>query len=307
MTSLKQILRRVSAAIGAVALGVTLPGSAPAEDMRVVNPANAASKGPALWKVVDKDTTIYLFGTVHALPKDVQWMDDEIGGALANADELVTEVDLKSATGASPAIMQIATLPEGRNLREMMAAPDRTAYEAAMTGLGLPVAAFDRLEPWYAALMLSTLPLMRDGYSPETGVESVLEKQFDAARPRAALETVEFQLGLFDGLPMDTQLTYLGQVVATVPDMKSKLDQMVARWLVGDADSLARLMNEEETDPMLLERLLIQRNRTWAGWIGQRLDKPGTVFIAVGAGHLAGADSVQAILAQRGIRTDRVQ
>lgn len=307
MTSLKQILRRVSAAIGAVALGVTLPGSAAAEDMRVETRSDAAPNGPALWKVTDKDTTIYLFGTVHALPKDVQWMDDEIRSALANADELVTEVDLKSASGASPAIMQIATLPDGRNLREMMPAADRTAYEAAMTGLGLPVAAFDRLEPWYAALMLSTLPLMRDGYSPETGVESVLEKQFDAARPRDALETVEYQLGLFDGLPMDTQLAYLGQVVTSVPDMKSKLDEMVARWLVGDADSLARLMNEEETDPMLLERLLIQRNRTWAGWINQRLNKPGTVFIAVGAGHLAGADSVQEILAQRGIRTDRVQ
>lgn len=307
MTSLKQILRRLSAAIGAVALGLAVTGAAPAQLVQTDAPAGEAAKGPALWRVADQDTTIYLFGTVHALPREVEWMDSEIGGALASADELVTEVDIKSAAGASPAIMELAVLPEGQNLRDLMAAPDRAAYEGAMTALGLPPAAFDRFEPWYAALMLSMLPLMREGYLPDTGVEAVLDKRFDAKRPRGALETVEYQLGLFDGLPMDRQLTYLAQVVGTVPEMKLKLDAMVGRWLVGDADALAHLMNEEETDPVLLERLLVQRNRNWAGWIGHRLERPGTVFIAVGAGHLAGDESVQQILAERGIKAHRVQ
>jgi len=106
---------------------------------------------------------------------------------------------------------------------------------------------------------------------------------------------------------METQLFYLRQVVQGVPDMKAKLDEMIARWLEGDADALARLINEEETDPVLMDRLLTQRNVNWAEWIGQRLDKPGTVFMAVGAGHLAGDESVQSMLTRRGITVTRVQ
>ena len=82
---------------------------------------------------------------------------------------------------------------------------------------------------------------------------------------------------------------------------------MVDAWKRGDADSLARLMNEEEDEPELMERLLTNRNKAWADWVKARLDKPGTVFVAVGAGHLAGNGSVQEQLATRGIATTRVQ
>jgi uncharacterized protein YbaP (TraB family) len=81
---------------------------------------------------------------------------------------------------------------------------------------------------------------------------------------------------------------------------------MVAEWLEGDAEALAALLQEGETDPVLFDRLVSARNRNWANWIAQRLDRPGTVFLAVGAGHLAGRDSVQDDLAARGIAALRV-
>jgi uncharacterized protein YbaP (TraB family) len=52
--------------------------------------------------------------------------------------------------------------------------------------------------------------------------------------------------------------------------------------------------------------LLVDRNVNWAEWIDTRLDKPGVVFMGVGAGHLGGSDSVQAILAKRGIKSARI-
>ncbi len=81
---------------------------------------------------------------------------------------------------------------------------------------------------------------------------------------------------------------------------------MKAEWLAGDADALGELMNEEMDDPALYERLLVNRNRNWVNWIENRLEEPGTVFIAVGAGHLAGEGSVQQILAERGLTAERV-
>ena len=87
-----------------------------------------------------------------------------------------------------------------------------------------------------------------------------------------------------------------------------QLDEMVAAWSVGDAEKLAVLMNDWlKDDPTLAERLLYGRNRNWAAWIDDRLDRPGTVFLAVGAGHLAGAQSVQDALARRGIESVRVK
>ena len=305
MNWLKQILRRAAAIGAALSLGSAMPGFATPEAL-----APAASEertGPALWKVADDDTTIYIFGTVHALPEKIEWMDETIADALDKSDELVTEIDIADAANAGSAVASLAMLPEGRNLRDMLGPEDRKAYEAALAQLGMPLSSFDRFEPWFASLTLTTLPLIQQGYAPEAGVENTLAGKFAQGRQRAALETVQYQLGLFDSLPMETQLSYLRQVVQGVPEMKAKLDEMIARWLEGDADALAKLMNEEEIDPVLMDRLLTQRNLNWAEWIGQRLDKPGTVFMAVGAGHLAGDESVQSMLAKRGITVTRVQ
>ncbi len=85
------------------------------------------------------------------------------------------------------------------------------------------------------------------------------------------------------------------------------MDRMVDEWLEGDADGLAALLNEGLTDPVLAEALLYARNDRWAEWIDTRMDSPGTVFVAVGAGHLAGAKSVQDYLTARGFTVDRVQ
>jgi uncharacterized protein YbaP (TraB family) len=82
----------------------------------------------------------------------------------------------------------------------------------------------------------------------------------------------------------------------------------VRLWASGDTDRLAAQLNEDlRTTPRLAQLLLTDRNARWADWIAARLDKPGTVFVAVGAGHLAGSDSVQAMLAKKGLRAERVK
>ena len=265
--------------------------------------------GPALWKVADEDTTIYLFGTVHALPKDVDWFKGNVADALASSDILVTEIMMTpdAATDMQSIIMNTGMLPADQKLRDMLDEKQRASYDAAMTKLGMPVETFDRFEPWYASMMLSMLPIMREGYSPESGVEAVLTTKGGEAKPRGELETIEFQMSLFDQLPLDSQIAFLVQAAEGVDTIKGMLDKMIAEWLEGDADGLAELMNEGLTDQVLAERLLYQRNANWAEWIDTRLDTPGTVFIAVGAGHLAGAKSVQDALELRGIETARVQ
>jgi uncharacterized protein YbaP (TraB family) len=269
-------------------------------------PPAGAVPGPALWEVADADTTIYLFGTVHALPSGKDWFDGRIERAFNASDELVTEIDVSNAAGSAQALQSASQLPADQSLRGLMTVDDRQQYEAALVGLGLPVEALDRYEPWFAAMTLSLLPLLRSGYDTESGVEQALSGRAGQAKKRAALETIEQQVALFDTLPQEAQLAFLDETVEKLPEASTSLDAMVAEWLKGDAVALAALLNSEMTDPVLYERLLTARNANWAGWIENRLDQPGTVFVAVGAGHLAGSGSVQEQLEQRGLKVKRV-
>jgi uncharacterized protein YbaP (TraB family) len=307
--SLVSRLRRSVAAAATAFLALLAPACAPAPapELAAVVPA---VPGPALWKVADEDTTIYLFGTVHALPKDVPWMRGAIGPALAASDTLVTEVDLAAQDPATmqKIIMKTGVLPPDENLRGLLTPEQKAEYEAALSKLGMPVESFDRFEPWYAALMFAIIPLAKAGIVGENGVEKGLGAAAGDGKKRAALETVEYQLSIFDSLTRDAQIDYMMKTIEGSDDIKALLDAMMAEWLAGDADGLARLMNEDMAgEQALMERLLWQRNRAWADWVVERLDMPGTVFVAVGAGHLAGEKSVQADLAARGLTVSRVQ
>ena len=271
-------------------------------------PARPAIVQPALWKVTGKDATIWLFGTIHALPKGLAWYRGPVATAFEGSDTLVTEIIEKSPEEMRPIVVAKAMLPAGQSLRDMLTPADRAAFEKAVTGSAMPVAAFDRYQPWYAAVALATLPLLSSGYDPANGVDAQLSDRAAAAkRQHEALETPEFQLGLFGSLPIATQKKYLREVVDNLPKLKGELNGIIAAWKAGNAARLAKLMNEDEDDPVLEEKLLLGRNREWAKWIAARLDKPGKVFIAVGAGHLAGAGSVQDQLRKAGFTVTRVQ
>jgi hypothetical protein len=273
--------------------------------------APAAATGPAMWKVADADTTIYLFGTVHILPKEVEWMNPAIADALAKSDIIVTELPMDKADEAAlqQLSFKLGSLPPGTKLRSLLSPEQTATYEAAFTKLGLPgqaVEQFDGFKPWFAGLNLSMLPLLVNGYTPDQGVEKVLLSKA-GAKPQGALETAEFQLGIFNNLPQDVQIKFLMEAAEGVDEATSLLGSMVEQWVKGDADKLAEIMNEGMDDPVLMDALLHSRNANWAEWIAKRMDQPGTVFIAVGAGHLAGTKSVQELLAAKGLTAARVK
>lgn len=300
-----------------------------------------APKGPALWKVADEDTTIYLFGTVHVLPQGIEWYDATIAKALEGSDILVTEIPMDPASEAAmqQMAMQKGALPAGTTLRSLLNDEQKTTYTAALTQLGSKIEAaqlaqvpaearaqyedakakglvpnpgemlagqFDGLKPWMVGLTMSILPLTLEGYDPGSGVEKVLLGKV-GEKEKGALETAEFQLGIFDGMSQDAQITFLMEAAGSLDKTKPMLDRMVTEWAEGDPEALAAVMNEGMDDPAVADALLYSRNRNWATWIDTRLDQPGTVFIAVGAGHLAGAQSVQDYLAQKGIKVSRVK
>lgn len=300
----------LTAAAATCALFASAPALADAhmEEAMAETELPSGPEGPALWKVSDEDTTIYMFGTVHVLPKKVVWYDAEIDAALQSSDTVVTEIkmDPSSEAAMNQMAMQRGMFADGTTLRSLLNEEQTAAYEAALGGLSIPPEAFDRFEPWMAGLTLTMLPVLQQGYDVNSGVDKViLSKAGD--KTQDSLETAEFQLGIFDNLPQDAQIDFLMAAVDSADEAKEMIDTMVAEWLEGDADGLAEVMNEGMEDEALVQAILFDRNANWAEWIEERMDTPGTVFMAVGAGHLAGEHSVQDYLAERDIEVTRVQ
>lgn len=271
-------------------------------------PAPVAS--PALWQVRDADTTIYLFGTVHVMKPGVDWFNGKVKRAFDGSDELVLEIiepDDPKAMGAT--LAQMALAKDGVKLSDRLTPEVRAKYQAAMAANGLPWQTFEPFNPWLAGIRLSVAPLERLGFKSDQGVEKILRSTAHMSGKRInALETVEQQLGFFASLPIDHQLRFLTDTVNELPQMETEFNGVLSSWQAGQPDRLAAMMNESlEATPELAQVLLTGRNANWAKWIRARLDRPGTVFVAVGAGHLAGKGSVQDQLKALGVRSRRVK
>ena len=264
---------------------------------------------PALFVVRDSDTTVYLFGTIHLLDSR-PWFDDEVKAAFDASDELVMEAILPEDPAAMQAmVLRYAIDPGGRLLSSRLTAEQNAALGRALTEAGLPATAFERYEPWFAAMSLGLIGAQRLGIGGGEGPETVLSRAAQGrSMPIGELEGIETQLRLLDTMPEPMQLAQLTETLAENDEIDEKMAPMLAAWSAGDVERLGALIEDIETDTerALHQLLFTARNARWANWIEQRLARPGAVFLAVGAGHLAGRDSVQAVLAQRGIRTERV-
>jgi len=269
-----------------------------------------AAPGPALWRVADEDTTIWLFGTIHILPQGYRWRSAAIDGAIAGSDELVIETVLPSNQSESAVLlMQLGVTPDLPPIGARVA-PELRPRLAAMIARGpFPEPFLDSLESWAAALMLVGVTLNDLDLEAGSGADDQLERAFRrASKPVSGFEQPGEQLGFFDALPEEAQRDFLASVIDAPGDVRAEYDAMLAAWSRGDEAAISASFDDElAVSPVLRDALLIRRNAAWARWIAARMEDPGEVFVAVGAGHLAGRDSVQDFLRAAGVQSARVQ
>lgn len=295
----RKLLKRALAFVGFAAVSVANPQA-----------AEAAAK-PALWEVSDPDTTIYLFGTIHLLPQNYAWKTRAIERAIARSDTLYVEtiVDTKDPRALAGELARLGFSPGLPPIASRIHPHKRPLLEAAITKSGIPRKVFDSMETWAAAFTLLGVQFKELGLHGQHGVEETLRQAFAAAgKPVGELESNSEQLGFFDTLPQSAQRALLEGAIETPQKMSGDFSNMLRSWANGDVEAIARAFNEDLSgSPELMDALLKRRNANWSKWIERRLAAPGTIMIAVGAGHLAGPDSVQALLQRGGYRIRRVQ
>lgn len=263
---------------------------------------------PALWEVQSGKSRAYLFGTVHSLPRGVDWFKPHVARALDQSKLLVLETEIPDTpAGISPVVMKLSRLSSARPV------PDRVPESWRPTLMQ----AVNRLQPgpmewhdtWYISLMLTNLQSQQDGLDPRIGAEAVLSERARMRNiPIKGLETVEEQLTNFDALPEADQQMMLMSTLEDLDQSKAKMSLLIGDWMLGDTDALASRINSEFQRSPMLRRLLVEdRNVRWADWIARTLQADeGPIFVAVGAGHLAGKASVIEELQKRGLKVQRV-
>ena len=264
----------IAAAIAAASVSLA---SAPAASANHIPDAD-----PAIWVVNDHDTVIYLFGTFHALDGKSDWFNDEVVTAFTASDELVLET----------------IVPDLGRAPRPSADPSRHHVHPVA-----PSASF------LASTRMAISAGRARGMQVDNGADMVLRRAAeDTGKPISGLESFEYQLGMFGRMPTQpVQTAAPAQDLSSVGNLAIVMGQMQSAWNRGDSEIFETMLDQMRTNsPASYDVMFTQRNSNWANWIADRLQRPGTVFVAVGTGHLAGPDSVQAKLAERGVQSARI-
>lgn len=288
--------------LGAVALALAACNPAPAPAQQ-----QTAAGEPALWRIHDGDSEIWLFGTAHVLGEDVRWQGPRLRAALASADEIITE--MSTGPEATAEFQRVATelgsLPAGQTIFDGLDAQQRARFDRVVRRAGLEPAQFTQVRPWLATLQISYAALAREGQTREHGAETVLVAQ-GAGKRQSFFETPSEQVHILADLSLADQTRFMMATLRQIEEDTGLTEALDAAWARGDVAAMDRQFNRDarEAGPAVYEALIGRRNRAWTERIIERLNGRGRIFIAVGAAHLVGDDGVVAQLRRRGIEVE---
>ncbi|MGV1682739.1 TraB/GumN family protein [Sphingopyxis sp. NJF-3] len=262
---------------------------------------------PAMWLAEDGDTRVYLLGTMHALPESTDWDRGKVAEAVAAADELVMELSPEELAAAGEEFERLAPRRAPLPIDERLAPAALAQYRALEAGG--PAFEADALDDWAVMVLMGQRVAHMAALAPDNGVEARLTQDFRAAgKPIGGLETARSQLMLFETLDPATQRALLARAAEGASDAVADVRALTDAWSRGDVAALEKVINEDvDAVPAAREAIITGRNRAWSAWVKRRMAQPGTVMVAVGAGHLVGAEGVPAMLAAEGVKVRRVQ
>lgn len=273
--------------------------------------AEQPRKQNMLWRVESEQNVVYILGSVHLLPKSVYPLDPAIDSVFNAADNLVFELNLDSAASmeSASAMMARGMYPSGRTLQSSISKETYGKVEARLKTLGLPMAMFNKFEPWVVAMMITAFDMKADGYQEDLGLDQYLHARGkEAGKKVIGLETMDAQVDLFDRMPEDAQEEFLKQTLELGPDASTgMLDRMVEAWQKGDAAGLEAIASEfVVADSSFYESILFARNRNWMPSIERYLQPGPKHLVVVGALHLVGQKGVIAMLREKGYRVEQM-
>lgn len=271
-------------------------------------PAQAARN--FIWKVSSATGAIYLVGSVHLLTKDYYPLNPSLDSAFKDSDLLVEEADLGEleAPASQFKLLTRGLLPGDQSLEKVLSPSTYELVAKRVQALGVPLEPLKRFKPWMLALTLVQLEWQKAGFDGSLGLDRHF---YDRAKVDGkavqGLETVDFQLSLFDGMTAEEQDKMLAGSLEDLDAERANVVRLIDAWKAGDAATVEQLMlNDLEDDPIMYKRLLVDRNRTWLPKLDALLGRSGRAFVVVGAAHLVGPEGVLAMFRAKGYKVEQL-
>jgi uncharacterized protein YbaP (TraB family) len=287
--------------------GARFPGAALAA-VCLLGWAGAAAARPPVWTIRDADSVIVLFGSMHMLPKGVDWLPPELTQALSQADDLWFELPLDGDAAADIQRMALenSRLPAGQTLSSLLSKGGRERLAWAAREAGAPLSVVDTLQPWYAETALGVAIYRKRGAVAEEGVERLISNAAPATASRRAFETGRQQIDMFAQGSQADQVKSLESSLRELKADKDFVPRLVRLWMDGDVRAIDKEVvgKMRQEDPDQYRRLIVERNRAWAPVIRQRLAGSGRTVMVVGVGHLVGRDGLPALLRAQGVTVE---
>jgi len=256
-----------------------------------------------LWKVQSSHNTIYLLGSIHVLQEKNYPLDQQLYEAFYQASTVMFEVDLDGLTSplSQFQILTKGLYLDGQNLQRVLSPDNYESAKANFAQLGFNIENFHRMKPWMAATAVTALELQKLGFESAWGVDRhFFEKAKEAGKDIKGLESVEFQLGLFDNLSPSIQELFLLQSLEDLKNIEARIKEMIDAWTQGNVKDLERVLEGMREYPELYQALVVSRNQTWLPQIEEALQQSKPVFIVVGTLHLLGKEGLLTVLQEKG-------
>lgn len=275
-----------------------------------VEKARARNDGPAIWKVTDHDSTLYLFGTLHLLPEEADWLRDDLKAVMREAGTVFFEVDTteRGRIDATVISAQLGFRQDGLRLADSLDNYQLKLLDAVAHNGNIPLATLDSMKPWLASEFLTLHAAQNAGLSADLSADEALKSMARRQQKNVIyLETVEEPIRAIADLPEGLQLEVLTETMEDFDTIGDQLLRLVEGWRVGQTD----FMTQQMIDPLKLEAnemyqsVLVKRNEKWAGVLIPHLEGAGTSVVAVGVAHLLGDESLLKAFEEAGYTVER--
>src|SRR5262245_2998213 len=269
----------------------------------LVAPAQAAGRS-FLWKVTGKGGVVYLAGSVHMLTEAHYPLAPAFDAAYKDSDLLVEELDMAEllAPTAQMAFLSKGMLSSDQSLEKLVSPATLALVNKTLADLGPAGEMLKRFRPWLLAMTLEQLEMQKSGYDANLGLDKhFYDRAQENNKAVQGLETVEYQISRFEGMTAEQQDHLLAETLKQMETEKASLTRLLEAWKAGDAPTVETIvLADVKSDPILDQRLLVERNRNWMPKIDELFARKGHALVVVGAAHLIGPDGLLAMLKAKG-------
>lgn len=267
-----------------------------------------------LWEVSSETNTVYILGSVHVAKADIYPLAEVIEDTYETADYLVVEINTNAISdlGMAALLMDKGMYSTGESLRDNISENLYSRLRNRLEGLdssGLLLLTMNTFEPWVVAITIADMDYIELGYEAKYGIDyHFLERAEADSKDILELETVEFQLDIFDSMSYEMQIAMLEDAIDN-PVTEDDFEEMLMAWGTGDIATMEQLVFEGvEEDADYAEFLSIvndDRNFLMVEKIEQYLRDDETYFVVVGAAHIIGENGIINLLANEGYTVEQ--